>query len=512
MPEEPRDLTYVPTRLYDLRCRIKDLDYTQDLVNVTVTSSLSTAYQVVDLSFFLDPNDIIMQELYGGDPIKLSIYLLREEKGADTGGIPGPALEFELMYVNHDFPIVEKDQYSQFTQKDRVHYKVTTVTRKAYKIMTSLVNRVFLGSTLKDIVTTLGSDVGAKEVKFDTDGQNKNVIDQVVIPPTTFYQVIKEFGRISSFLYDGYLDGRFGFFDGVPGIFCQYDGKVYIKNLTSKLKMKETFTVYQFSQITDAKESDRIMDSVLKGDVFYTYDTIDSDYSASAKFSVLGTKINNIVKPKNTLTHTISKSLNDYTKSYGLIYQNPNLFLDEILDREKYYTEDTGYETNETQFNSRYSRVMADTATLSMNLERDMPLLQLIQVGEAVNFKPLSLEYQQLSGKYNLWRSSLIFQRSANWESVANINLVRTNRHSGQLGTRPADTKKQYKSFPEKQVDSTKKKINQGDNEKEIRDPATVSESSTGEDLKNPSRELYWSRNRVEDERRKTREKLIRDA
>ena len=89
MPEKPEDLGYTPTRLYDLRCRIKDLDYTQDLVVVNVNSSLSTSYQVVDLIFFLDPNDIVMQELYGGDPIKLSIFLLREEKGADHGGIPG---------------------------------------------------------------------------------------------------------------------------------------------------------------------------------------------------------------------------------------------------------------------------------------------------------------------------------------------------------------------------------------------------------------------------------------
>ena len=104
-------------------------------------------------------------------------------------------------------------------------------------------------------------------------------------------------------------------------------------------------------------------------------------------------------------TGTLFGTLNQYAEGYGLVYQNPNLFLDKILDRKRYYTEDTGNETEETQFNSRYSRVMADTATLSINLERDMPLLQLIQVGESVNFKPLSLEYVPLSGKYILWSS-----------------------------------------------------------------------------------------------------------
>ncbi|MHA1802259.1 MAG: hypothetical protein ACTSWJ_11025 [Candidatus Heimdallarchaeaceae archaeon] len=509
MPEKPEDLTYTPTRLYDIRVRIKDLDYTQDLVRVEVNSSLSTSYQVVDLLFFLDPNDIILEELYGGDPIKLSIFLLREEKGAETGGIPGPELEFELMYVNHDFPIVEKSQYSQFTQKDRVAYKVTSVTRKPYKIMTSLVNKVFLGTTLSSVISDIGKDAGATSVEYDSDGQNKSVIDQVIIPPTTFYQVIKEFGRLSSFLYDGYLDGRFGLFNGVPGVFCQYDGKVYIKNLTSKMKKKETFTVYQFSQITDKKESDRIMDSVVKGDVFYTYDTIQGDYSASAKFSVLGTDIYDIVKPKDTLTDTIVKTLNVYAEAYSLIYQNPNLFLDSNLDRKRYYTEDTGNETEETQFNSRYARVMADTATLSINLERDMPLLQLIQVGEAVNFKPLSLEYQKLSGKYILWSSSLLFQRSANWESAATVNLIRTNRDSGQLGTRPADTKKQYKTFPEKQAREMELKLKTGETQKEIRDPVTITDDA---EVISPSPTTGWSRRSIEDSKRKAREDLIRNA
>lgn len=509
MPDKPEDLTYVPTRLYDLRVRIKDLDYTQDLISVNVSSSLSTAYQAVDLAFFLDPNDIIIQELYGGDPIKLSIFLLREEKGADKGGVPGPELEMELMYVNHSFPIVEKDQFSQFTQKDRVHYTVTAVTRQPYKIMTSLVNKVFLGTTLNDVIQSIGKDAGAKSIQYDSDGQNKNQIDQVVIPPTTFYQVIKEFGRTSNFLYDGYLDGRFGLFNGVPGIFCQYDGKLYIKNLTANMKKKEAFTVYQLSQITDKKESDRIMDAVVTGDVFYTYDTINSDYSASPKFSVLGSTLNEIVKPKNTLTATISQTLQGYATDHSLIYQNPNLFLDPILDRTKYYTEDTGNEINTTQYNSRYSRVMADTATLSINLERDMPLLQLIQVGESVNFKPLSVEYQELSGKYILWSSSLIFQRSANWESAATINLIRTNRHSGQLGERPVDTNKKYKTFPEKQARQMELKLKTGSTQKEVREPMDLTDDAT---IISPSPTSGWSKKSIKDEKRKARENLIRDA
>jgi hypothetical protein len=423
MPEKER--VFTPDRLYDVQVKIKELDYTNDMIRVIVDSSLSTAYQVVSLIISIDPNDVIIEEIFGGAPIKLRITLLREQT------YPGPRIDIELMYVSSHFQLTEKDKMTRITQKDRTTLTITTVVRKAYTTMNSLVNKVFLGTTLPSIISELGSDVGAT-VNYDSTGQNKKVIEQVCIPPITFYNAIKEHTRNSINTFDGYLDQRFGLFDGVPGVFCQYDNKVYIKNLTSKLKKDQTFTVYQLASSDDPKFTDKIYKEALNGDVFYTYNTIDTDYSGNAKFAKLATTLKHIVRPKDTLTHTITQDIETIAKDYSLVFLNqstsPNFNMDSAVKRTRYYNEDSGFNKEEIIFNSRFARTVADLSTVSLDLERNLPVLNLIDVGECVKFKPTTLEYADLQGKYILWSSKIVFTRPANWETTCRINLIRTNK------------------------------------------------------------------------------------
>ena len=77
----------IPTRSYDLQLSIGLLDYSSDLVGMTVNSSLSTGYQVIELILSLDPTDIIFDNLFGESPIKLSITLLRESDNCNQNTI-----------------------------------------------------------------------------------------------------------------------------------------------------------------------------------------------------------------------------------------------------------------------------------------------------------------------------------------------------------------------------------------------------------------------------------------
>ena len=63
MPEKPTELGYVSNKMYEVAVRIKDLDYTNDLIEIVLSSSLSTAYQVIDVTLMLDPNDVIRRFL-----------------------------------------------------------------------------------------------------------------------------------------------------------------------------------------------------------------------------------------------------------------------------------------------------------------------------------------------------------------------------------------------------------------------------------------------------------------
>jgi len=420
-----KERVFTPNKTYDLQVKVKDLDYTNDMISVVFSSSLSTAYQVVTLTFNIDPNEVIVEDLFGKDPIKLNITLLREQQ------YPGPRIDIELMYISSSFQLTQKDEMSTQFQKDRTILTIITVVRQAYTIMNTLVNRVFIGTDLSSIISSLASDVGTT-IDYATDGQNTEAIDQVCIPPTTLYKVIKEHTRNDPDVFDGYLDQRFGLFDGVPGVFCQYDGKVYIKNLTANLKKSQTFTVYELAHTKDQKMLDRIMDEAMDGKTFYTYDTIETDYAGNAKFAKLGTSLKHLVRPSDTLTATISQELETVAKDYSLLFQGqtsaPRLYIDSAVNRTRYYNEDSGFNEIETIFNSRYARTIADLSTISINLERNLPVLSLIEVGECVKFKPMTIEYSDFEGKYILWSSQINFVRPGDWETTATINLVRTNK------------------------------------------------------------------------------------
>jgi len=416
MPEPTR--FHTPGRAYDLQLQIKELDYTNDLTSVQIVSSLSTAYQIIKLTLLVDPKDVIVEDIFGKTPIKLRIRLLEENKQINED------IEFELMYLKSDSQVTQEAQTTTDIQQDRAPLIIQTICRKPFVTMNSLVNKVYINKTIREILEELTSDVGA-DLTYDSDGENKEVIDQICIPPTTFYKIIKEYDGSNINSFDGFLDQRFGLHEGVSSVFCQYDNKVYVKNLTTKMKKNQVFTIHQLSGNKDENET---AEKPMDGKNFYVYDTIDSDYSGNAKFSVLAPNIKHIVKPRDTLYSVVNQDLQNVCSTYSLISGDDNMRIDPTINRTKYYNEDTGYEKSENLFNSRFGRSMSDTSTIGINLERNVKILSLINIGEVVKFKPQTLEFVPLSGKYILWSSILNFEKTGEWETTARLNLMRTNK------------------------------------------------------------------------------------
>lgn len=61
---------------------------------------------------------------------------------------------------------------------------------------------------------------------------------------------------------------------------------------------------------------------------------------------------------------------------------------------------------------------------------KNISVLNLMHVGEAVKFASKTADYVQLTGKYILKNSSLSFLRLRDWEANAELQLIRTNRSS----------------------------------------------------------------------------------
>jgi len=421
--------TNLGLKTYEVKVRIKDLDYTNDIVGVTIISTLASAYQMVDVSLFLDPADVILNELFGGESIKLSVFLLRE-----IAGYAEKIFDMDLIFLSSDFTFAERAQKSEEKSWDRTIVTVHTIPKDPYKSMTTLVNDVFIGQNLNSIISGLASKVGLASVQYDTEGQNTIPVDQVCIPPTTFYKIIKEATVGAADTFDGFLDQRFGLFDGVAGVFCDYKNNLYIKNLTNRIKMAQTLTIYQLASMQDGdnkSEFERIIAEMADGNVYYTNDVLESDYFANAKFGTISTNLNHIVKPANKLYAIINQDLEDIAKKYSLIYTaqgSPDFFIDPAIGRTRYLNEDTGNEEEQTIFNSKLSKSLADLSTIEMNIERHIELNPVMSVGDCVKFKPLTVDYQKFEGKYILFRSQIELVRKNNWMATANLVLIRSNK------------------------------------------------------------------------------------
>ena len=402
----------VHTQDYDIQLRIKDQDYSADIFQVRIASSIFTAYQIVSMSIFLDPEDIILKNMFGKDPLTLEIRLLGQS------GFQSDNIVLELMYISSDIQVpmqVSGKNASMGTMKERVTYSILCVARKPFKTMTSFVNDVYVNNTVQEIIQDLCSKVGATLI-MDNENVNEDKIDQVLIPPTTLYKTIQ------------YLDTTFGIYNGLSnfGGFCQYDNKVYLMNLTSRMKKAQTFTIYQLAA---SGHDNKIVDRVVDNKTFYTYEPIVTDYAGNAKFAREAKQIVHVVKPTDQLFHNIEQNLDEISEEYGLISKSKDISFDPQLDsRKSYRIFDTGYEKSETFAISKLAKKVGALSNIKVKIEKNLPVSRLINVGEPVKLVCRDMNTMDLSGMYILKSSDITFLRKGAWQAVADIDIMRSNK------------------------------------------------------------------------------------
>ena len=407
---ENKSRYWVPSRTYEIVLKIGTRDLTNDIYGLSIISSVDIPYQTFFLEIVLDSNDIILEEIYGQTPMKLSVILQA------TDAYPLERVDFELMYLDSDLILTTKTQNPQDVQKDRTPITVTAVSKKSYKTMNTFVNNIFQGGTVEQAITSLVNGTGAK-LKYDTNGKNIEKIDQILIPPSSLYKNLK------------YINRQFGIFDGAPAIFCSYDNTVYIKNMTSKINAAQVFTIYQLGL---GSANDDIIKKSNDGKTFYTTDPITTTYKGNSVFATLAPRMIHIVSPRDRLSHIIDVDLQTFAKKYGIVSKANRMFFDTSTISEKsrisINKDHTGYELTDSFVNANTSLKVANITEMNIKIEKSLRILNLMDVGESVQVTSRNSNSQDVTGRYILKGSEINFLKGQDWESTANLFLMRTNR------------------------------------------------------------------------------------
>jgi len=400
------DRFWSPLETYELILKVGSEDLTPDLISARIVSTIDLPYQHVVLELLYNPNDVITKKIFGQKPIQLTINLL------STSRFPLESITMELVYLESNMDLQSQIAISTGKQVDRKLISITTVPKNAFVTMSQYVNDVFLNQNLRTVVQSLaGTSV---KMKYDSDGQNTTILDQVVIQPTYFYEAL------------GYLDKRWGFFDGVASYFCLYDNILYIKNLSKKISKAAIFTVYQLATDIDNSE---IFDKCIDGKTFYTMDELNTTYKANTDFARLGTDLKFVVSPKDSLTYTIQESLQDICTKYGLIDKNTKFYVNDLVtNRTSVYTNHVGYNKTKTFVYSNIARQIATTTDLSLRINGSIKLKNLMKIGEPFQVISKIAEKSQIVGKFILSASEVTFERKRDWFAEAIIYGIRTNR------------------------------------------------------------------------------------
>ena len=411
------------SRSYEINLKIKGENYSNDVSNVRISSSLATGYQIVMITINVTPQTILLNKLYGQDAIMLEIKKLDETENVVT-----ETMNFDLMLLNSSFDIPLSDILIEDTQKDRSEFDLITVPRIPFETMTTMVNPVFgIGpggktawtgpKTIKEMIEAIVNELitTGPKLEYDEDGQNEDQILQCCIPPTTFYKAVQE------------LDKNFGIYNGTPVVFCNHDNTIKVMNLSSRIK--KNFDLFVEQLTLESKEEDIIKASDLK--YFYTYDDLFTKYVGNSKFGVLGKTIKHIVLPSDELSHTIETDLDDICNSFGVVGQTKGEVTHintSATKRIKYYIDNNGFEKSESFINSSLSKQISDISRLNFMIERNLAIEHLLQVGCCVKIKTNTISHQDISGKYILFSSDLIWTKEAEWQTTAQLELIRTNK------------------------------------------------------------------------------------
>lgn len=426
MPETIRNIR----PYYSISCTIKhedgDLDLSQNLMSVTIVSSINAPYQTVITSFLVDSKILVRKDLFGKSDILLDIALMTE------GVSPSENIKLELITIRQDVPLSMKEQSELGIQVEDM-LTLVNIIKQPYIQMSTPVNKLFDESHRKtpiEMVEDIISDFLPANINTDIRSTNINTekLFQFIVPPMSFMNSIRYIDGSDMDLVNKFGPGV-GIFNG-PMFFTnrfEIDGgnTFCIWDLGSMMGGEIEYMIYQLALGDD--DSTIMEKAGVEDDVFYTRNTVSHIYRGNQDIIANNYTNKYISKPSNDLYELVEVSMEEAFENS--VKDGGTLDINEILKSNySYRFLEVGLETTNIPYMARLSRKISSLSEIEIYVDRNLSINKLSRVGVPIDFIPRTADYVDLGGRYIVNSSRINFSRETDsWVARTRIRAARAN-------------------------------------------------------------------------------------
>jgi len=422
VPLMTNDLSKGTDISYDIEFKIGSEDYTKGVFKVQLGSSLDMIFGLVTIGFQCTTREANKNKLFGQKDISLKITQTTLDR------TPLQELDLNLISLKINWADDNSDS-DEYTKEEAQQYKprkiyMICVQKEAFLAQYTLVNKLFQsGSKIIpiDAVKQLAIDNLTIEKSISEENSNKDIIPQMIIPPTSFINAFR------------YIDSKYPIYNGSPLIcFVQfYNSTLTIwdlrKKFTDKADYKIKFITKGSKDDTDIKESPGNYSDV---PVFYTTDRIKRAFDSNKKTTVSFYNNSFITKPRNKISNYIETTAEKVFNSDGLTKPESNILINDSLKKLR--------RVNSEIITSQYSDILprrmissqiSSSFDITFTIEGpNYPFLRLTEIGGGIDIESNDEIYKQYLGRYVTKKNVLSFERHENaphYNLFVVINCIR---------------------------------------------------------------------------------------
>lgn len=418
---------------YSISCTIsgeeEDVDLSQNLMSVSILSSVNSPYQTVITSFIMDSKILVRKDLFGKGNMNLEIQLMSE------GVVPTENVKLELLTIRQDVPLSMKNPGEVGLEVQDV-LTVINVVKTPYIQMSTTVNKLFDESHQKtpvemveSIVTDFLPDMATNIISTNN---NTERIYQYIVPPMNFMDSVRFIDGSNKEIMEKYGPGV-GIFNGplffsnrfeIDGTntFCMWD-------IGAMMSGDIEYTIYQLA--TGGDDDDIMEKAGVENNIFYTRNDVNHVYRGNQ--DIMGSSYINkfLSKPSDKLYENVELSMDDVFEN--AVQNGGEIDVNESLKTNYSHRNilEVGLETSNAPYMARMSRKISSLSEIEIYIDRNLSIEKLSRVGVPIEFVPKTADYIDMSGRYIVGSSRITFNRETDsWVCRARIRSARANLKS----------------------------------------------------------------------------------